>query len=223
MQEASVRLDDLKTYKSSRLELVTDDAIFGTIIEISAIANASSPCFDLSHTNGSLRYNAFYMRATSEDYWAKIWYVNRVLAMMVKKGETRLLVISGHHHVFMRVFSRNNPVFRGKEDEAKDIWNKASMLSKEFRIHNLLKVPMLSAQLDVRKWVKPPKNYIKINSDASTGNNRIGYGVIIRDEDGFVLGGGGGGGFKDVQLSFEEAEWTGQQNKWLENGSDDYW
>ncbi|XP_016752465.2 uncharacterized protein [Gossypium hirsutum] len=101
--------------------------------------------------------------------------------------------------------NRNNPVFRGKEDEAKDIWNKASMLSKEIRIHNLLKVPLLSAQLDVRKWVKPPKNYIKINFDASTGNNRIGYGVIIRDEDGFVLG--GGGGFKDVQLSFEEAEW----------------
>ncbi|MBA0660184.1 hypothetical protein Goklo_012232 [Gossypium klotzschianum] len=60
----------------------------------------------------------------------------------------------------------------GKEEEAKVIWERARMLSKEFRIHNLLKV--------------------------------TGYGVIVRDHDGFILG--RGGGFKDVQLSVEEAE-----------------
>ncbi|MBA0676995.1 hypothetical protein Goari_018425, partial [Gossypium aridum] len=59
--------------------------------------------------------------------------------------------------------------------------------------------------LDRKKWDKPPKNCIKINFDASTGNNRTGYGVIVRDDNGFVLG--GGGGFKDAQLSVEEAEW----------------
>ncbi|MBA0596401.1 hypothetical protein Gorai_013222, partial [Gossypium raimondii] len=57
----------------------------------------------------------------------------------------------------------------GKEEEAKVIWERARMLSKEFRIHNLTS-----------------------------------YGVIVRDDDGFVLG--RGGGFKDVQLSVEEAE-----------------
>ncbi|MBA0676996.1 hypothetical protein Goari_018425, partial [Gossypium aridum] len=74
---------------------------------------------------------------------------------------------------------------------------------------------------DRKKWDKPPKNCIKINFDASTGNNRTGYGVIVRDDNGFVLG--GGGGFKDAQLSVEEAEWAGQQNKWPEKGSDNYW
>ncbi|MBA0865124.1 hypothetical protein Goshw_009259, partial [Gossypium schwendimanii] len=57
------------------------------------------------------------------------------------------------------------------EEEAKVIWERARMLSKEFRIHNLLKVSMMSAQLN-------------------------GYGVIVRDDDGFVLG--RGGGLKDV-------------------------
>ncbi|KAA3460989.1 reverse transcriptase [Gossypium australe] len=56
-----------------------------------------------------------------------------------------------------------------------------------------------------KKMGKPPKDCIKINFDASIENNITGYGVIIRDEDGFVLC--GGGGFKDGQLSIEEAEW----------------
>ncbi|MBA0760169.1 hypothetical protein Gotri_022932, partial [Gossypium trilobum] len=81
----------------------------------------------------------------------------------------------------------------------------AIMLSKEFCIHNLLNVPIIFAQLDRKKWDKPPKSCIKINFDTSTGNNKTGYGVIVRDDDGFVLG--GDGGFKDVQLSVEEAEW----------------
>ncbi|MBA0551002.1 hypothetical protein Golob_021906, partial [Gossypium lobatum] len=84
------------------------------------------------------------------------------------------------------------------ETLAKAIWERAIMLSKEFRIHNLLNVPIIFAQLDRKKWDKPPKNCIIINFDASTGNNRTGYRVIVRDDNGFVLG--GGGGFKDVQL-----------------------
>ncbi|MBA0680208.1 hypothetical protein Goari_011920, partial [Gossypium aridum] len=76
--------------------------------------------------------------------------------------------------------------------------------------------------VDDRKWVKPLKNCIKINFDASIGNNRTGYGVIVRDDDGFFWG-GRGGGFKEIQLSIEEAEWVGQQNKWPEKGFDNYW
>ncbi|MBA0771931.1 hypothetical protein Gotri_007387, partial [Gossypium trilobum] len=51
---------------------------------------------------------------------------------------------------------------------------------------------------------KPPKDFIKINFDATVGENIIGYGTVIRDEEGFVLG--GGGGFKEGRLSVEEAE-----------------
>ncbi|MBA0620130.1 hypothetical protein Godav_005897 [Gossypium davidsonii] len=51
---------------------------------------------------------------------------------------------------------------------------------------------------------KPLKDFIKINFDTTVGENRIGYGTAIRDEEGFVLG--GGGGFKEGRLSMEEAE-----------------
>ncbi|MBA0692822.1 hypothetical protein Goari_010355, partial [Gossypium aridum] len=43
----------------------------------------------------------------------------------------------------------------------------------------------------IKKWEKPPKGIVKINFDASINVNKMGYGMIIRDDDGFVLGGGG--------------------------------
>ncbi|MBA0856704.1 hypothetical protein Goshw_001876, partial [Gossypium schwendimanii] len=53
-------------------------------------------------------------------------------------------------------------------------------------------------------WEKPPGGYAKINFDASVNNKRTCYGVIVRADDGFVLG--GGGGFKDEVLSVDWAE-----------------
>ncbi|KAL1126442.1 hypothetical protein V6Z11_A13G111600, partial [Gossypium hirsutum] len=81
--------------------------------------------------------------------------------------------------------NRNNRVFKGKEDKAMDVWNKACMHSNDFQIHNQLNVPILSTQIIDRKWEKPLKNCIKINFDVSIGNNRTSFGVIVRDDDGF--------------------------------------
>ncbi|MBA0784600.1 hypothetical protein Gotri_026427, partial [Gossypium trilobum] len=100
--------------------------------------------------------------------------------------------------------SRNNYIFRGKKEEAQLIWERARNLNKEFRICNMLEEPLLSYIIAEKKWKKPPKDFIKINFDAAVGENRIGYGTIIRDEEGFVLG--GGGGFKELRVSVEEAE-----------------
>ncbi|MBA0849715.1 hypothetical protein Goshw_019803 [Gossypium schwendimanii] len=100
--------------------------------------------------------------------------------------------------------NRNNFIFRGKETEAKQIWERASNLSKEFRICNMTNEPLLSQNAMVKKWKKPPKGFIKINFDATVSDDRIGFGTIIRDEEGFVLG--GGGGFKEGRVSVEEAE-----------------
>ncbi|KAG8503930.1 hypothetical protein CXB51_002240 [Gossypium anomalum] len=100
--------------------------------------------------------------------------------------------------------NRNNFIFRGKEEKAQLIWERASNLSKEFRICNMLNEPLISQNIGKKKWVKPPKGFIKINFDAAVGENRIGYGTVIRDEEGFVIG--GGGGFKEGRLSVEEAE-----------------
>ncbi|MBA0688636.1 hypothetical protein Goari_006408 [Gossypium aridum] len=49
---------------------------------------------------------------------------------------------------------------------------------------------------------KPPYGFVKVNFDATVSSNKIGYGVVVWDSDGFVLG--GGGGFKDKVMS---AEW----------------
>ncbi|MBA0804239.1 hypothetical protein Gohar_003836, partial [Gossypium harknessii] len=80
---------------------------------------------------------------------------------------------------------------KGKEEEAQIIWERASSLSKEFCICNLLNEPLLSQNIAVKKWEKPPKGFLKINFDATVAVNRIGYWTIIRDDEGFVLRGRG--------------------------------
>ncbi|MFQ6640965.1 hypothetical protein Gotur_014543 [Gossypium turneri] len=92
--------------------------------------------------------------------------------------------------------NRNNFMFKGKEDKAN--------LSKDFRIYNILNEPLLSQNEAIKKWEKPPKGVVKINFDASINVNKMGYGMIIRDDDGFVLG--GGGGFIDKRVLVHEVE-----------------
>ncbi|MBA0633918.1 hypothetical protein Godav_029786 [Gossypium davidsonii] len=100
--------------------------------------------------------------------------------------------------------NRNNYIFREKEEEAKQIWERANNLNKDFGICNMLNEALLSQNIVEKRWKKPPKDVIKINFDATVGENRTGYGMVIRDEEGFVLG--GGGGFKEGRRSVEEAE-----------------
>ncbi|KAG8501147.1 hypothetical protein CXB51_003240 [Gossypium anomalum] len=70
--------------------------------------------------------------------------------------------------------NRNNFIFRGKEEEAMVIWERASTLKKDFRICSLLKEPLLSPNIAVKKWEKPPKGFVKINFDITVGVNRMG-------------------------------------------------
>ncbi|MBA0850912.1 hypothetical protein Goshw_009423, partial [Gossypium schwendimanii] len=64
---------------------------------------------------------------------------------------------------------------------------KARTLSHEFRICNFINDPLFSTNPAVKKWEKPPKGFVKINFDVLVCNNKVGYGVIVREEDGFVL------------------------------------
>lgn len=52
--------------------------------------------------------------------------------------------------------------------------------------------------------MKPLIGYIKINFDVAISNGGVGYGVIVRDSDGFVTG--GCYGFKEKQLDAIWAE-----------------
>ncbi|MBA0649770.1 hypothetical protein Goklo_017295 [Gossypium klotzschianum] len=100
--------------------------------------------------------------------------------------------------------NRNNFIFRGKEDEAQVIWDRARTLSQEFRICNLINDLLLFTNPVVKRWEIPLKGFVKINFVASICDNRVDYVVIARDEEGFVLG--GGRGFKEVSISVEEVE-----------------
>ncbi|KAG8491289.1 hypothetical protein CXB51_014550 [Gossypium anomalum] len=65
----------------------------------------------------------------------------------------------------------------------------------------MLVLPLTPA---VQKWEKPPVGSVKINVDATVLNNKTGFKVIIRDCDGFVLG--GGSGFKKDLMTTEWME-----------------
>ncbi|MBA0617848.1 hypothetical protein Godav_027263 [Gossypium davidsonii] len=100
--------------------------------------------------------------------------------------------------------SRNKFIFKGQIDKAQSIWEKDSNLSSEFRIYNPVNPPILAQIEDIKKRKRPTNSTVKVNFDATVNDNRMGYGVIIRYEDGFVLG--GGGGFQDGSFPVLEAE-----------------
>ncbi|KAH1096918.1 hypothetical protein J1N35_013839 [Gossypium stocksii] len=108
------------------------------------------------------------------------------------------------YYPISRENNRNNFVFKGKEGKAQIIWERASNLSKDFCIYNILNEPLLSQNEAIKKREKPLKGIVKINFDASINVNRMGYGMIIRDDYGFMLG--GGGDFIDKRVSVHEAE-----------------
>ncbi|KAA3472878.1 Ribonuclease H-like superfamily protein [Gossypium australe] len=83
----------------------------------------------------------------------------------------------------------NTRIFRGAEEEAKVIWEKASALNQEFWIYNLVEVPMLPKTRMDTKWKKPTLGVIKINVDATAKDKEVSFGLVARDSDGFVLGG----------------------------------
>ncbi|MBA0683618.1 hypothetical protein Goari_025258, partial [Gossypium aridum] len=97
------------------------------------------------------------------------------------------------------------PISReGKEDKGQTIWERSSNISKVFRIYNILNEPLLSQNEAIKKWEKPQNGIVKINFNASINVNRMGYDIIIRDDDGFVLG--GGGGFMDKRVTVHEVK-----------------
>ncbi|MBA0820584.1 hypothetical protein Gohar_021390, partial [Gossypium harknessii] len=55
-----------------------------------------------------------------------------------------------------------------------------------------------------QKWKKPPRGFVKVNFNVVVAQNRTGYKMVIRDGDGFVIG--GGGGFKNEELIRQWAE-----------------
>ncbi|XP_016672060.1 uncharacterized protein [Gossypium hirsutum] len=137
-------------------------------------------------------------RMVSKNYDYCINWLEDMMRVLDKKVMADLMVLLWNY-----CNNRNNFIFRGKEEEATVIWERARALIEDFRICNLLKEPLLSSNVEAKKWKKPPKGFVKVNFDATVGTNSVGYGAIVRDDDGFILG---GGGFIETRLSVLEAE-----------------
>ncbi|MBA0625066.1 hypothetical protein Godav_010313, partial [Gossypium davidsonii] len=106
---------------------------------------------------------------TSRQYDCCIDWLEDMMRVLDKKAMANLMTI-----LWNSWSNRNNFIFRGKEEEATVIWERASTLNKDFRICNLPKEPLLSPNIAVKKWEKPPKGFVKINFDTTVGVNRIG-------------------------------------------------
>ncbi|KAA3469211.1 reverse transcriptase [Gossypium australe] len=85
--------------------------------------------------------------------------------------------------------SRNNRVFQGAKEDARVTWERASCLSHDFRISNLVEKPMLLILSKTSEWKKPEVRVLKINFDVVFQHNQAHFGLVARDNDGFVLGG----------------------------------
>ncbi|XP_016740260.1 uncharacterized protein [Gossypium hirsutum] len=135
----------------------------------------------------------------TKDYHCCIDWLEDVIRVLNKRATTNLMIT-----LWNSWNNRNNFIFRGKEEEAHVVWERGRTLSKDFRIFSLINDPLLPANPAVKRWEKHPRGYVKINFDASVSNNRTGFGVIARDDEGFVID--GGEGLKNEMILAELAE-----------------
>ncbi|MBA0734267.1 hypothetical protein Gogos_018201 [Gossypium gossypioides] len=84
------------------------------------------------------------------------------------------------------------------------IRDRAFTLSNDFRVHNLSHKPIIPFTPVCNNWKKEKKAFVKVNVDATLSNGKMGYGVIARDEEGFVVG--GCGGYKNMEVISERVK-----------------
>ncbi|MBA0765549.1 hypothetical protein Gotri_014728, partial [Gossypium trilobum] len=101
---------------------------------------------------------------------------------------------------------RNNRVFREVEEDAKIIWDRAVLLSKDFCIFNLLEKPTIPKPVVEKGWQKPGPGTLKINFDATIHEKKTYYGLVARDSNGFVHGGCAGCVKKDLSMEWAEVQ-----------------
>ncbi|MBA0729057.1 hypothetical protein Golax_000070 [Gossypium laxum] len=109
------------------------------------------------------------------------------------ENATRLLDLKAFENLIIVLWnvwnSRNNALFHGKEEDVRLIWERARILGDDFRNFNLSHVALNPRPPRSHRWVKPPIDVIKINVDATIHDTVVGIRIIVRDSDGFVLGG----------------------------------
>ncbi|MBA0633851.1 hypothetical protein Godav_029794 [Gossypium davidsonii] len=129
-----------------------------------------------------LTIRGLYGRIINSELSSCIDWLEEVMRILDKKAMTDFITI-----LWNNWNNRNNMLFRGNEEAAWVIWERAKSLSKEFRIHNMINRPILPPHMVDNKWEKLPTNKVKINFDAAIINDKIRFGVLARDSKGFVI------------------------------------
>ncbi|MBA0686728.1 hypothetical protein Goari_014316 [Gossypium aridum] len=145
-----------------------------------------------------LTFGGLDSRLLNKDYSSCIDWIEDAIRLLDKKAMANFITTLRNSWN-----NRNNYIFRGKKEAAWIMWERAKTLSQDFRIHNMVNKPMLPLTTILKKWEKPLSGSVKINFNATVFNDKTGFGVIVRDSDGFVLG--GSYGFKDEKMM---ADWT---------------
>ncbi|MFQ6634232.1 hypothetical protein Gotur_010241, partial [Gossypium turneri] len=145
-----------------------------------------------------LTFGGLDCRLLNKDYSSCIDWIEDAMRLLDKKAMANFITT-----LWNSWNNRNNYIFRGKKEASWIMWERAKTLSQDFRIHNMVNKPMLPLTTVLKKWVKPLSGFVKINFNATVFNDKTGFGVIVRDSDGFVLG--GSYGFKDEKMM---ADWT---------------
>ncbi|MBA0754628.1 hypothetical protein Gogos_022354 [Gossypium gossypioides] len=121
-------------------------------------------------------------RIINSDLSSCIDWLEKLMRILDKKAMIDFITI-----LWNNWNNRNNMLFQGNEEAAWVIWERAKILSKEFRIHNMINRPILPPHMVDNKWEKPPTKKVKINFDAVIINDKIGFGVLACDFKGFVM------------------------------------
>lgn len=68
----------------------------------------------------------------------------------------------------------------------------------------MMNIPILASQMVQQKWEKLPIDKVKVNIDAAISKDKMGFHVLTRDDEGFVIG--RSCGFRVEKMQVEQAE-----------------
>ncbi|KAA3483583.1 Ribonuclease H-like superfamily protein [Gossypium australe] len=117
---------------------------------------------DCPTSRATLSIGGWNETTISKDYKNCIDWLEDMMRVLDKRAMTNLMT------TLWNCWNNSNSfIFRGKKEEAQVIWDRASTLSQDFHICNLMNELLLSPNLAVKKWEQPPRVFVKINFDAT--------------------------------------------------------
>ncbi|MBA0566934.1 hypothetical protein Golob_011706 [Gossypium lobatum] len=137
---------------------------------------------DCARAKAVLVYGGLNNNLIEGNYWRCVDWIEDVARSLDKKALSNFITM-----LWNIWNSRNNKVFRDTEEEAKVTWDRAG-------------------------WKKPGHEVVKINFDAAVNGQKMSFGLVAMDHDGFVLGWRAGFLDRNVQAEWVELHALAESN-----------